>query len=882
MTSYSSLRSSLLGGVAATLLIALGASHAQAQSVDGLAPSIEIHPDVIESLRRTAMPAPSDVPAPQAPVYAAPTGRQPVNAPDAVQRASAPAPAAEPAPMRTEVIRQKLPEPAAEVKKPEPKKAEPKPAKKKAEAPAPVVDAAPMHPPILPNTDLLPPPNQEVIAPAPVVAPEAPPLPVETPQDKAQKIWGQFPQPGSKPAAPAKIEVPTVEKVAPPAAIAPQPSASSDLPPLLPNETTPPPMATLPALPEPDAAPSKKSEKPAKAEKGKKSAPILPPKNTASPAPAAPVELPGLAPMPALPEATSEPMAAALPPIPEKPAATENPVALPPAAPVPAPIPAAEPAPVALPPVSEAPPIPAAPAAPSKVATGEAPGLMDDMKRMMRKMIGKEPEAMQVPMAQPVPAPATPVVPEEKMAAPPSLSPALEMPGSTSDKGADKGKIIAPQIAAAPVVPAPVEVQKVAPTVPSALQGIVPTTKPTPKAAAKPPVKVVKPVTQADAIPEPAQSEEGHAPLTPPPLPMDEKTVPLAPAPEAVMPPVPAELEPMPAPPKPAEEKAPDAKAPEPTKAPEALTDLPPLPPEPAAAPAPKVEEKAAPVPPAPIVPAPAPVETPKAEPKPDPLAGLPPISMLNDDSKATKAAPVAPMMDLPSENDLPPLPETGAKKTTKKADDKAAKAAFKKEKPSGKTVQATPVPVVGGADLPPILELPPLPAEGADATSVNTPAPIPSAKLEVVEKDGKKVAPDAAKQAEQMASLPPLPSLPEESAAPAKESKSVASADAKGSASTKLVFKKDAMDIPAESEAQIQAFAKEAAKHTGQRIVIGSYASGKGVEQGATARKIALKRGLSVRSYLIDQGVDALRINVATKMDEGDNSPDRVELSLQ
>ena len=101
----------------------------------------------------------------------------------------------------------------------------------------------------------------------------------------------------------------------------------------------------------------------------------------------------------------------------------------------------------------------------------------------------------------------------------------------------------------------------------------------------------------------------------------------------------------------------------------------------------------------------------------------------------------------------------------------------------------ATPVSVATTADLPPIMDLPPLPSEIPDTKApvvpkpaksaadlaaatpplpdmpalapLDTPAPKPSAELELLEKNGKKVKKKAADI------VPPLPELPAMDAAP-------------------------------------------------------------------------------------------------------------------
>jgi outer membrane protein OmpA-like peptidoglycan-associated protein len=67
-----------------------------------------------------------------------------------------------------------------------------------------------------------------------------------------------------------------------------------------------------------------------------------------------------------------------------------------------------------------------------------------------------------------------------------------------------------------------------------------------------------------------------------------------------------------------------------------------------------------------------------------------------------------------------------------------------------------------------------------------------------------------------------------------------------------------------------------------GGRLQVRGYAAG---EDGSksSARRIALSRALSVRSYLMDKGVKAKRVDVRAMGSETDRNPlDRVDLIFQ
>jgi outer membrane protein OmpA-like peptidoglycan-associated protein len=79
----------------------------------------------------------------------------------------------------------------------------------------------------------------------------------------------------------------------------------------------------------------------------------------------------------------------------------------------------------------------------------------------------------------------------------------------------------------------------------------------------------------------------------------------------------------------------------------------------------------------------------------------------------------------------------------------------------------------------------------------------------------------------------------------------------------------------------QLDALADRLKKDDSLRISVVAHASGTG-NQTSVARRVSLARALAVRAYLIDQGVDNLRINVQAEgsRDAGDQ-PDRVEMFL-
>lgn len=80
----------------------------------------------------------------------------------------------------------------------------------------------------------------------------------------------------------------------------------------------------------------------------------------------------------------------------------------------------------------------------------------------------------------------------------------------------------------------------------------------------------------------------------------------------------------------------------------------------------------------------------------------------------------------------------------------------------------------------------------------------------------------------------------------------------------------------------ELDKLAKQLAANAQQRVSVIAYASAVG-DQASTARRISLSRALSVRAYLIDAGVNNLRINVQAEGDKNPGGdPDRVDLFVQ
>jgi outer membrane protein OmpA-like peptidoglycan-associated protein len=107
-------------------------------------------------------------------------------------------------------------------------------------------------------------------------------------------------------------------------------------------------------------------------------------------------------------------------------------------------------------------------------------------------------------------------------------------------------------------------------------------------------------------------------------------------------------------------------------------------------------------------------------------------------------------------------------------------------------------------------------------------------------------------------------------------------SADSKTPPTVRIVFKSTETTIPLSVNDELNKLAKQMIQNDGQRVTLIAYASAAG-DQVSTARRISLSRALSVRAFLIDAGVNNLRINVQAEGDKNPGGdPDRVDLYVQ
>lgn len=214
-------------------------------------------------------------------------------------------------------------------------------------------------------------------------------------------------------------------------------------------------------------------------------------------------------------------------------------------------------------------------------------------------------------------------------------------------------------------------------------------------------------------------------------------------------------------------------------------------------------------------------------------------------------------------------------------------------EKPEEKTVslpvpQPKPVsePVVEAVPAPePVVAAVPVPSRRPSLEILNTPAPerpslvkidgetaesiLPPAKEEG-KTDITKLAAEVDNAAADMGKAPDLVEPPKFAAVPTHSDLT-------------LEFPGNSSDLTAATQRKLDAIVRQMEDLVdGGRLQVRGYAAG---EDGSksSARRIALSRALSVRSYLMDKGVKAKRVDVRAMGSETDRNPlDRVDLIFQ
>lgn len=93
------------------------------------------------------------------------------------------------------------------------------------------------------------------------------------------------------------------------------------------------------------------------------------------------------------------------------------------------------------------------------------------------------------------------------------------------------------------------------------------------------------------------------------------------------------------------------------------------------------------------------------------------------------------------------------------------------------------------------------------------------------------------------------------------------------------LEFAGNSSDLSPDTQTKLNNIVKQVSEMDSGKLQVRGYATG---EDGSksSARRIALSRALSVRSYLMDKGVKPTRVDVRAMGSESDRTPlDRVDL---
>lgn len=96
------------------------------------------------------------------------------------------------------------------------------------------------------------------------------------------------------------------------------------------------------------------------------------------------------------------------------------------------------------------------------------------------------------------------------------------------------------------------------------------------------------------------------------------------------------------------------------------------------------------------------------------------------------------------------------------------------------------------------------------------------------------------------------------------------------------MVFKSTETAVPLSLKPNLDKIGARLRENETLHVVLTSYASAPG-DQATTARRVSLSRALSVRTYLIDQGITPKRINVQAEGDRNPGGePDRVDIFVK
>lgn len=195
-----------------------------------------------------------------------------------------------------------------------------------------------------------------------------------------------------------------------------------------------------------------------------------------------------------------------------------------------------------------------------------------------------------------------------------------------------------------------------------------------------------------------------------------------------------------------------------------------------------------------------------------------------------------------------------------------------------------------GGAEPLPPLESAPLPSLGKEESPQEK---APSLELAQNQKSNGKELPSLAELGvpdlppEEPDAPPSSPEAPLSLPVPLPVQKSlepVAAPKAQEKVAMQVTFAKTETEVPLSSQNELKNLAKElAAPGNNKGVSVVAYASGS-KDQESIARRVSLSRALAIRAFLIDSGVDNLRINVQAmgNKEDGSANPERADIFVK
>lgn len=243
--------------------------------------------------------------------------------------------------------------------------------------------------------------------------------------------------------------------------------------------------------------------------------------------------------------------------------------------------------------------------------------------------------------------------------------------------------------------------------------------------------------------------------------------------------------------------------------------------------------------------------------------------------------------------------PGSKVKKTARRVARKkppAKKPAIKKPEPPKVAATKPPEPLITAPPAPPapkaVAPAPKAVAKAAVAKATPEPAPKPAPQKQAQKqtKAAPPAPPPVAKPVvkKPAASVPMPPKVPVVAAKPkpeskAKEQAAVAPApkETKTGPALRVAFGATASKLPAAAKNDLKALAKKMKGKDNLRLQLMAYAGGKSLSS-SKARRMSLSRALSVRSFLIENGVRSTRIDVRALGSKTTEKPlNRVDVNI-